>query len=128
MSCGNQNLISEQEQLPGELPITIYQAATFNLTLTYLDGNGNPVDLTDYTGDMIIANGSTTVLELSTSNGRMILGGTAGTVQLLVDASDTAALTPASNLQYDLLLTSQGGTVIPLVAGAAYIRASVTGA
>lgn len=111
--------------LPGTLNIQIYVGATFALTLTWLDGDGEPIDLTGYTAAMNVVNGQDIVISLSTANGRISLGGLAGTMQLTIPASATAPLQPAT-CDYDLLLTSQAGVVTPLVAGICTIRKGST--
>jgi hypothetical protein len=68
---------------------------------------------------------STIVLELTTANSRITLGGTAGTVDLLVAANVTAALTPGLYV-YDLELVSGGGEVTRLIEGNFNVKAEVT--
>jgi hypothetical protein len=68
---------------------------------------------------------STVILELTTSNSRITLGGTAGTVDLLVPAATTANLT-AGLYVYDLELVSGGGEVTRLIEGNFNVRAEVT--
>jgi hypothetical protein len=65
------------------------------------------------------------LLELTTVNSRITLGGTAGTVNLLVAANVTAALTPGLYV-YDLELVSGGGEVTRLIEGNFNVRAEVT--
>lgn len=113
-------------ELPGSWNVSVYRGATFNLNLTWTDGNNAPVNLTGYTADMVIAQGQNRLIELSTSNGRIALGGTAGTINLNISATDTAQL-PQCNASYDLLLRSGGGVVYPLLAGLATVRGGVTG-
>lgn len=121
MSCANTS-----DELPGTLNLSVYRAATFDLPITWKDGDGTPINLTGYTADMWIAQGQTRLIQLSTANGRIVLGGVAGTIRLTISATDTASL-PAGNGSYDLLLTSGGGVVYPLLAGLVTIRGSVTG-
>jgi len=68
------------------------------------------------------------VLELTTANGRIILGNTAGTkgqVNLLVSATTTAALTPGLYV-YDLELVSSTGVVDRILEGNFKVSAEVT--
>lgn len=124
MTC---DVVTAGNELPEALNLTIYQAATFEVELIYSTGNpAVPVDLTGYTADMKVKNGGNLLVELSTSNGRITLGTTDGTITLLLSATETAALAPGSG-EYDLLLTSGSGVVVPLVAGSVYIRQSVSG-
>jgi len=71
------------------------------------------------------ADASSILLELTTANSRITLGGTAGTVNLLVAATVTAALTPGLYV-YDLELVSGGGEVTRLIEGNFNVRAEVT--
>ena len=109
--------------LPGTLNIQVYIGGTFNLTLTWT-ADGSSVDLSNYTAAMKIVNGQDEVIELTDGDG-ITLGGTAGTIAITISATDTSAMSPAT-CEYDLLLTSQGGVVTPLVAGLCTIRKGVT--
>lgn len=95
------------------LDICFEQGAVFDVTLTWREKAPpqTPIDLTGFSARMkvVFDQGETTevlVLTLTTGNGRIILGGTAGTIRLLVDASDTEALDPDEfeNTCYDLEL------------------------
>ena len=68
---------------------------------------------------------SSAILSLTTENGRIALGGGAGTITLTVSASDTAALT-AGNGVYDLEIVSSGGVVTRLIEGSYTISREVT--
>lgn len=93
--------------------LVIEQGATFKFNINWLQEDGTtPVDLTGFTARMHIRNSidaTTTLLELTTENSRIALGGVAGTVQLSVDASDTPALTFTEGV-YDLELVDTGGS------------------
>ena len=88
------------------------QGAAFDITLTWREKAApqTPIDLTGFTARMkVVKDADTTpvtVLELTTGNSRITLGGTAGTIRLLVTATDTAALleTDFENTCYDLEL------------------------
>jgi hypothetical protein len=71
------------------------------------------------------ANSASVVLELTTTNTRITLGGVAGTVTLTVDAATTANLTPSLYV-YDLELVSGGGVVTRLIEGNFNVKAEVT--
>jgi hypothetical protein len=116
------------EQLPAELSFAIYQGATFSLTLTWETGDDPaPVNLTGFTAAMKVKAGEDLVIELTTENGGITLGGALGTILLSIDAEDTADFAAPASATYDLLLTSAGGVVTPLVTGLINIRESVTG-
>ncbi len=104
------------------------QGATFSRILTWQDSSANPVNLTGYTARMQVratADSSTVLLSLTTENSRITLGGAAGTITLLVSATDTAAVT-AGEYVYDLEVISSGGTVTRLIQGCFTVDAEVT--
>jgi hypothetical protein len=68
---------------------------------------------------------ASTILELTNQNGRITLGGAAGTVSLNVAANVTANLTPGLYV-YDLEVVSGGGEVTRLVEGNFNVKAEVT--
>lgn len=115
-------------QDPGRYDMTIYQGASFDRTFTWQTGNpATNVNLTGYTGRMQIRQtvaSPSTVLELTTSNGRMTFGGSAGTVAITVTATDTAALAPGMYV-YDLELAT-GSTVTRLLEGRVTVNGEVT--
>jgi hypothetical protein len=107
--------------------ILIEQGATYSQVITYKD-NGVAVNLTGYTARMQVRStleSATTVVELTTANGRIALGGAAGTITLTISATDTAALTAGRGV-YDLELVSGSGIVTRLLQGVATISRNVT--
>jgi len=107
--------------------LTIEQGATFSLVITYKD-NGVAVNLTGYTARMQVRatlESASTLVELTTANSRIALGGTAGTITLTISATDTAALTAGRGV-YDLELVSGSGIVTRLLQGVATISRNVT--
>lgn len=114
--------------ISGIYNITCDQGATFKRTITWTNQARVPYNLTGYTARMQVRStidSSTVILELTTANSRISLGGTAGTVNLLVSATTTAALTPGLYV-YDLELVSGGGEVTRLIEGNFNVRAEVT--
>jgi hypothetical protein len=112
----------------GTYNITCNQGATFSRTITWTDSAKNAINITGYSARMQVrsaATSSTVVLELTTANSRISLGGVAGTVTLTVDAATTANLTPALYV-YDLELVSGGGVVTRLIEGNFNVKAEVT--
>jgi hypothetical protein len=107
--------------------ILIEQGATFSQLVTYKD-NGVAVNLTGYTARMQVRatlESASTLVELTTANSRIALGGTAGTITLTISATDTAALTSGRGV-YDLELVSGSGIVTRLLQGVATISRNVT--
>lgn len=113
----------------GVYNITADQGATFSRTLTWTDSARNAYNVTGYTARMHVrANltSNTTVLELTTENGRISLGGAAGTVTLNV-AANTMANISADKYVYDLeLVAPSTGVVTRLVQGNFVVRGEVT--
>lgn len=112
---------------PGSLDFLMPKGSTFSRTLTW-KVSGSPVNLTDYTARMQARTShisGTVVLDMATSNGKITLGGTAGTITLSLTASETAAIT-AQSLSYDLELVSVGGVVTRLVEGQIVLTPEVT--
>ena len=102
------------------------QATTFNFLFT-INNNNTPLDLTGYTGTMTVrpfVGASTTTVVASTANGRMTLGGIAGTVTVLIDATTTGAI-GSGRYVYDLVLTS-GATVTRYLEGKFIVTGAVT--
>lgn len=103
------------------------QGATLQRTILYTDSNDVATDLTGYTAAMQVrptAASATVILELTTENTRITLGGAAGTLDLLVDAATMEAITPGKYF-YDLELYT-GSTVIRLIEGSFTVKAEVT--
>lgn len=115
------------------------QGSTFDQTLTWKDSLGAPIDLTNYTARMMIKekySDTTAVMSLTTENGKLILGGAAGTIRILLSATETAGLAskdgtpatipPTKDYLYDLELISGAGVVTRLVEGKFVVAAEAT--
>lgn len=83
--------------LAGIYNITCEQGATFERVFTFYAQDGTtPFDLNGYSARMQIrrdVNAVTTLLDLTTENGRIALGGTEGTIALTLTPAETATLT-----------------------------------
>jgi hypothetical protein len=113
--------------LAGGYDIVADQGATYSQVFTWKDSAGDPVSLVGWTGRMQVRDltpTDTLVLELTTSNDRMTLGGAAGTITLSVAASDMADV-DSGRYVYDLELVN-GSTVERLVMGNFTVRGEVT--
>jgi hypothetical protein len=112
---------------PGSLDFLMPKGSTFSRTLTW-KVSGSAVNLTNYTARMQARTShisGTAVLTLTTENGKITLGGAAGTITLNLTATETAAITQHS-LAYDLELVSAGGVVTRLVEGQIVLTPEVT--
>lgn len=108
--------------------LTINQGATFELTITWNDSNGDPINLTGYTARMQVRetySSSSTIISLTQASG-ITLGGAAGTIAILISATTTAALTAPFSGVYDLELVSGAGVVTRVLQGAAVVTPEVT--
>ena len=104
---------------PGNYNIIIYGGYSLNQIFTWSDQNGNIVNLAGFTATLegrYNLTDSSPFLTLSTSNGGIVLGGSAGTITLLMSTAATAALTPGVGV-YNLQITSPTGEVDPLMQG-----------
>jgi hypothetical protein len=111
----------------GTLDFTIEQGATFNLLLTWKIDTV-PVNLTGYTARLaarVDVEDTEVILSMTTVNGAITLGGSAGTISLDQTATQTTLL-PAGTYVYDLELITSGGTVTRLVQGELNISPEVT--
>jgi len=104
------------------------QGATFSRVITWKDSAGSAINLGGYEARMqlrsqIDASGAA-VFEFTTGNGRISLGGTAGTITLSAAATATQAI-PADTYVYDLELV-ESGVVTRLVQGQFELRGEVT--
>jgi hypothetical protein len=115
--------------LPGNLNYAVVQGATFRSSLVYRAG-GSPVDLTDFTAKLQIRDqaGGNLLCELTTdvtTDGGITLGGSAGTIALVIADEQTTSF-PIAIYVYDLQLTSGSGDVTYLVEGQFDVKARVT--
>lgn len=111
----------------GTYNIVADQGATFSQQLLWKGSNGSPINLTGYTARMAIRTvpaANTVALTLTTENGRISLGGAAGTINLSIAATDTATLEDGIYV-YDLEMVT-GVTVTRLVMGTFLVRPEVT--
>lgn len=112
---------------PGQVNFLCPQGSTFSKQITYKIEN-IPVDLTGYSARLQVRENhysSETLLDISSPDNGMSLGGSAGTIDILVSASDTSNI-PAGNFLYDLELESSGGEVSRIIEGSFIVTPEVT--
>lgn len=106
--------------------LLIERGATFSQHLVWRDSEDDLIDLTGYTARMQIRPkpAGAVILELTDVNGRIVLGGTAGTIDLSITAADTSTL-PSGTYVYDLELVN-GTTVYRLMQGTLTVSPDIT--
>jgi len=113
----------------GLYDIVIEQGATFRRVIVARNKTTNALlDLTGCTAEMQVrssVDASASLLTLSTTNGRITLGGTAGTITLEISKTDTAAITFERGV-YDFELTLANGKVDRLFEGRVFVSKEVT--
>lgn len=116
-----------------KMKLEINQGATFRKKFVWKvagDDGADPVavDLTGYTAKMQVratVEATAVLVELSTTNSRITLGGTTGEIELYLSPAVTDAFTWKSGV-YDLELTSASGEIERLLAGAVTVVPGVT--
>lgn len=106
----------------------IEQGATLLKPIVWKDSTGAPVNLSGYTARMQVRQSvaSTDVLlEMSTTNGKISIAPSTGTITLIFSATTTAAITWKRG-KYDLELTSSDGTVTRLIEGQISVSQEIT--
>ena len=105
------------------------QNATFAFEVQYtLDDETTPIDITNCSAKMQIrpsVDSSVLLGELSTANGRIILTGAAGKVELSIPSTDTGGLVATKDAVYDLEIYFPARTV-RLIEGKVTIKEEVT--
>lgn len=110
----------------GRLDLVIQQGATFNPVWTWkIDGTA--VNLTGYTARLTVRDtyGGTALVTLTSGAGTIVLGGAAGTIQPVMSATVTGALSAPATGVYDLELVS-GSVVRRLLEGRVSVTPEVT--
>lgn len=113
--------------LAGSYDITIDQGATYSQVFTWKDSNGDAVSLVGWTARMQVRRrvpSTGTIVDLTTENGGISLGGVAGTITTTIAATATDDL-PTGEHVYDLELIN-GSTVERLIMGTFTVRGEVS--
>ena len=113
--------------VPGKYNIVCPQGSTLDQELTY-SINDVDVNLTGYSARMQVREkhtSATTILNLTNSNGGIVLGGAAGTIKIVVTAAQSSELT-AKEYVYDLELVSSSNVVTRLIEGKFIVTPEVT--
>jgi hypothetical protein len=108
--------------------ILIEQGATFKLSLVWKTSLGGPIDLTGYTARMqarAAVTAAAALIDLTTANNGITLGGVTGTIDIKISAAITASLNVPRGV-YDLEVVSPAGDVTRIIQGAFTVSKEVT--
>ena len=109
--------------------LVILQGETYDETVTWKAGDPSlPVDLTGCTARMQIRNIITStevLLDLTTDNGGIVLGGVEGTIQRIISATETSAIAWKVGV-YDLEIYYPDGRVKRFMEGSVTVSPEVT--
>lgn len=114
-----------------KVPLKIDQGATFDEVFTWKAGpagSAAPVDLTGCVARAHIraeVSSPAVLLALTTENGRIELGGVAGTIRIHLSATDTTAIDWDTGV-YDLEIEFPDGRVVRRMAGPVSVSPGVT--
>jgi hypothetical protein len=112
---------------PGQVNLLCPQGSTFSKQITYKIDDV-PVDLSGYSSRLQVRQNhysTTTILDLASPTNGITLGGSAGTINILISASATSLIS-AGNFLYDLELESSSGVVGRIIEGAFIVTPEVT--
>lgn len=102
---------------PGIYNIEIRKNSKFLLPLNWKDESGSAVVLNGYTARMVVGykeeNADTVLLDLSTANGMIVLGGNPENILISINVQNI----PIGIYDYDLQLTSGSGQDYSLLTG-----------
>lgn len=113
--------------LAGIYKIKIDQGATFERLLVVRDEDDNLMNLTGYTARMQVRpeiDSNEILVELTTENGRLVLGGANGTIYMTLSPEITETID--TDGMYDLEIVSNGGAVHRLMRGPFVVNPEVT--
>lgn len=113
--------------IAGVYKIVCDQGATFERLMTIKDHSANPINLTGYTARMQVRpeiESSDVLVELTTENGRLVMGGVAGTIAMNLGPAVTATIDRDGF--YDLEIISNGGAVHRVLRGRFVVNLEVT--
>lgn len=97
--------------LAGRYNIVCDQGSTFQRVIEIKDLDGTVYPLTGYTARMQIRreiDSTTSLLELSTENGRIVIYSGLGTIELKLSAAETTALTRGGYYDLEIVKTATG--------------------
>lgn len=107
--------------------LVVEQGATYRRTIEYQNPDGTPYPLTGFGARMQIRAtyaDQDALLSLTDNNG-LTIDGPAGTIAIVISATDTATL-PRGNQVYDLEIISSSGEVDRLLSGLVIVSPEAT--
>jgi hypothetical protein len=113
---------------PAKINLPFRQGSTFRKRLRWKSPTGAPIDLTGCMARLQVreeVESPTVLVDLTTENGGLALGGVEGTIDLFVSAADTAAYAWESGV-HDLEIEHPNGDVTALAYGGASLTKEVT--
>ncbi|WP_051331768.1 hypothetical protein [Methylocaldum szegediense] len=117
---------------PGKFDFELYVGATFREKLECYDETGSLVKLNGYDATLQIRKrpNQQKLLELTTENGGLTLGGSLGTIEILISSAATLSLKnkfqTGQNFVYDLKLIAPNGDSFPILEGKIIPKIMVT--
>jgi hypothetical protein len=118
---------------PGHYDLVIQEAVGYDKRWVWSteDAAGvvTPVNLTGWTAKIQLREryeSTTSKLDLTTANGKIVLGGAAGTIDVTISKADADALGPTWRGVWDIVLTPAGGMACRLLKGDAYVARGAT--
>ncbi|WP_146082368.1 hypothetical protein [Rathayibacter sp. AY1C5] len=111
--------------MAGKYNFTIEQGVAFTRVITWKDGSGAPVNLTNKTARMQVRDADGTVLLTLTDTDGLTLGGVAGTIAIELSSARTTAL-DFDTANYDLEITEGTSVVKRLLKGVVTLDQEVT--
>lgn len=112
---------------PGRYNMKVYQGSTWTLAPQWKI-DGTYVNVTGYTAVLTVKyspSSETSIIVLSTDNGRIVTGTTDGKFTMTLSAATTTSLA-AGNYVYDLEVTAPDATVTRLLEGGFTVYEGVT--
>lgn len=121
-------LVSTSETRAVPLDLYIQQGTDFTHVISLQNSDGSPLSIFGYTARMQVRENvpsPSILLELSTSNGKLVNGGANGQLTLTLTNVETSAIVWRSGV-YDLELTSPGGIITRVMEGNVTVGLEVT--
>lgn len=115
--------------IPGNYDLRLYQGATINVLVEWLDGaTTQPIDLTGWSAVATFretVDDADSLFVLSSDDGTILLGGTLGTIHLLAP-SPLASTFEVTKGEWDLLATNPDGQTDAILRGTVRFIRSIT--